>query len=266
LFLFCPESAETRFFLPVKRKFFQKNSVVTAKKMAAAEEPPPEPETATPTPKRRDPGTSGHSCAYCNGYQCRCTSRLCPAPRSVENFSASSARFGTVPFPRRIEMTVPDEETGLPVVLHGINIQLRLLHEDLALRARVVTITGLVYRPERSAPWFICACHLDADSIIRGQRKGSWVLAPGQVPLTPRQMLDRAAPATLLPEMRAAASGRFEELAVVLHQQDIKNAGYEGQIAALKCVSGVLFDVVVCPPPRGLRSPPLQGLAGFGRA
>jgi hypothetical protein len=144
-------------------------------------------------------------------------------------------RFDGIPFPHA---TPKGLVTGLPEGFTGIQLQARLLHSDWALRARVVTATALEYDPERNSPWFICACHLEADCIVPGQREGSWRLAPGMVPLTPGQMHNRAPPTTLLPEMRAAEEGRLDEIAVVLHRQDIMKAEFDAKITALKLAFG----------------------------
>jgi hypothetical protein len=115
-----------------------------------------------------------------------------------------------------------------------------LLHDDRALRNRVVAATALSYDPDREYPWFFCACHLTEDCIVPGQRARSWVLAPGAVPLSSGQMREQAAPVTLLPEERAAADGRFEELALVLKEQDGMKTAHKCEMAALLCVCAVL--------------------------
>ena len=146
-----------------------------------------------------------------------------------------------MPFPGSTPLLVPDPDNGGTTAVLGIRIRPRLLQDDRALRARVVAAANIEYDAERTAPLFICACHPDLRSIAPGQRAGSWVLATGEAPLTPRQKYERAVPITPPPLERAIADGRFHEVAVILHEHDIASAASAAAIAALQCVCCAMF-------------------------
>jgi hypothetical protein len=212
--------------------------------MADARRPPglPPPETAELPAKRllgdngRRLESTGYACCFSNMYMCRCSTQICASEKSLAEYQKNRARFVGVPFPGAEPLLVPDPENGGTTTVLGVRVQPKLLHGDPLLRARVVAATNVEYDPERKSPLFICACHLDLRSIVPGQRAGSWVLAAGEAPLTPRQKHERAAPLTQPPLERAIVDGRFPEVAVILHEHEIASAASAATIAALQCV------------------------------